>query len=146
MLGRSLFLVYHTDYYATRAKKRSTPLIRHLLQEGNLRTHRAKTILAVVFHRQPEMTQGTRSSPSTMMECPMGGAQSHVEDGRLCCNIDVVAAKPGLHAARRARLPTLVQQEREGLVSDAVLRVDEVDADGLDRQAFPIGWCLRKHP
>lgn len=75
---------------------------------------------------------------------PFGGVQGHVEDGSFLRDVDFVSAKHGIDAAAQARLFCQLQQERERLIGDAVLRIIEVDADGLSRHALPALWIVRE--
>ena len=59
------------------------------------------------------------------------GAQSHVQDGPLLGNVDLLPSEHGIDAGLQAGFLGQPQQERERLIGDAVLRVVEVDADGF---------------
>src|SRR5262249_27970718 len=67
---------------------------------------------------------------------PAGGAQGDVEDGALLGDVDRLPAEHGVDPLAQAALLGQPHEEPERLVSDAVLGVVEVDADGLDRQAL----------
>ena len=62
----------------------------------------------------------------------LGRAQSDVEDGALFRDVDFVAAEHGVDARAQAGLLGQLQQERERFAGDAMLRIIEIDADGLD--------------
>ena len=66
-----------------------------------------------------------------------GSTQSHMQDGPLLGNIDFVAAKHGVYAAPQTGLLSQMQQKRKRLIGDAVLRVVEVNASGLERHPLP---------
>ena len=63
-------------------------------------------------------------------------AQRHVQHGALLGDVDLLAAEHGVDALAQARLFGELEQQLQRLVGDAVLRVVEIDADGLDRQAL----------
>ena len=75
---------------------------------------------------------------------PFGGAQGHMQDGPLLRNVDFVSAKHGIDAVPQAGFLGQLQQERKRLIGDAVLRIVEVDADGLDRHPLPAGGVVRE--
>ena len=59
-----------------------------------------------------------------------------MQDGPLLGDVDLLAAEHGVDAGSQAGFLGQLQEEIQRLVGDAVLGVVEVDADGLDRQAF----------
>ena len=75
---------------------------------------------------------------------PFGGAQGHVQDGPLFRDVDFVPAKHGIDAGPQAGFLRQLQQELERLIGDAVLRIVEVDADGLDRHPLPALGVVRE--
>ena len=81
-------------------------------------------------------TSGTTFSPSTMIGCAFGSAQGDVQDGAVFGDVDLVAAEHGVDAGAEAGLLGQLQQQLQRLVGDAVLRVVEEEADGLDGQAL----------
>ena len=62
-----------------------------------------------------------------------------MQDGPLFRDVDFVPAKHGIDAGPQAGLLRQLQKELERLVGNAVLRIVEVDANGLDRHALPAG-------
>ena len=67
-------------------------------------------------------------------------AQRDVQDRTVLGHVDVVAAEHRVDALAEARLDREVEQQPEGLVGDAVLRVVEVQPGGLGREAgAPVG-------
>ncbi len=68
---------------------------------------------------------------------PLGGAESHMQDGPLLRDVDLLAPEHGLDAGPQAGFLRQLQKEPERLVGDPVLRIVQVDADGLSRQALP---------
>ncbi len=75
---------------------------------------------------------------------PFGGAQGHVQDGPLLGNVDLLPPKHGIDTGPQAGFLGQLQQELHRLVGDAVLRVIEVDADGLGGQALPAFGVVRE--
>ncbi len=75
---------------------------------------------------------------------PLGGAQGHVQDGPLLGDVDLLPPKHGIDAGPQAGFLGQLQEELQRLVGDAVLRVIEVDADGLGGQALPALGDLRR--
>ena len=67
-----------------------------------------------------------------------------MQDGPLLRNIDFVAAKHGVDAAPQTGLLSQLQQKRKCLIGDAVLRIVEVNAYGLDRHPLPAGGVVCK--
>src|SRR5438552_2832896 len=62
--------------------------------------------------------------------------ERHVEHRAVLCHVDLLAAEHGVDAFTEPGLLSESEKERERLVGDAVLRVVEVQADALDRQAL----------
>ena len=60
-------------------------------------------------------------------------AQSHVQDGPLFRDVDFLAAEHGIDARLQAGFLRQLQQQLEAFAGDAILRVVEVDPDGLGR-------------
>ena len=67
------------------------------------------------------------------MDRALGRAQRDVQDGAVLGDVDLVAAEHGVDARAQAGLLGQLQQQLERLVGDAVLRVVEEEADGLER-------------
>ncbi len=63
-------------------------------------------------------------------------AQRHMESGPPLRDIDLLAAEHGIDALAQARLLRKLEQQLQRLVSDAVLRIVEIDPDGLGGQPF----------
>ena len=83
-------------------------------------------------------TSGTTSSPSTTIDRVARRAQRDVQHGAVLGDVDLLAAEHRVDALAQARLarPAATQQPQR-LVGDAVLRVVEVEAGGLERSAAP---------
>ena len=75
---------------------------------------------------------------------PFGGAQGNVQDGPLLRDVDLLAPEHGIDASPQAGLLRQLQQEPEGFVGDAVLRIVKVDADGLRGHALSALWIVRE--
>ena len=63
-------------------------------------------------------------------------AQRHVEHGAFLRDVDLLAAEHGVDAGAQAAVLGEADEQRERLVGDAVLRIIEIDARGLERQPF----------
>ena len=61
-------------------------------------------------------------------------AQRHVQDCAVFRDVDLVAAEHRVYALAQAAFVGQLQQQPEGFVGDAILRVVEKDARGLHRQ------------
>ena len=66
-------------------------------------------------------------------------AQRGVQDGPVLGDVDVVAAEHRLDALRSPRLVRELQEQRDRLVRDPVLRVVEVEPGGLGGQPLAAG-------
>ena len=71
-----------------------------------------------------------------MIDRAFRGAEGGVQHGAIFGDVDLVAAEHGVDAAAQAALFGQAQQEAERFVGDAVFGVIEVEAEGLDGQAF----------
>ena len=63
-------------------------------------------------------------------------AQRHVQHRAVLGDVDLLAAEHRVDPLAQARLLGQLQQQLQRLVGDAVLRVVEIDARGLERQAL----------
>ena len=73
-----------------------------------------------------------------------GRAQGHVQHGAVFCEVDFLAAEHGLHALAQVGFPRQLNQQLEGLVGDAVLRIIQEQAGRFRRQAFAALGILGK--
>ena len=71
-------------------------------------------------------------------------AQGHVQDGAVFRDVDLVTPEHGVDARAQAGLLRQLQEELEGFVGDAILRVIQVEAHGLDRQALAACGIIRE--
>ena len=71
-------------------------------------------------------------------------AQGHVQDRAIFRDVDLLTPEHGVDARAQAGFLGQLQEELEGFVGDAVLRVIEVEAHGLDRQALAACGIIRK--
>ena len=71
-------------------------------------------------------------------------AQGHVQDGAVFRDVDLVAPEHGVDALAQAAFLGQLQEELEGFVRDAILRVIEKDARGLSRQTLAAVGILRE--
>jgi len=69
-----------------------------------------------------------------------------VQDGTLLGDVDLVALKHRVDARAQAGLLGELQQQRQGLIRDPVLRVVEEDANGLRRQALAAPRVVGEEP
>src|SRR6266478_4777397 len=65
-----------------------------------------------------------------------GRAQGHVQHGAVLRDVDLLAPEHGVDPLTQAGLLRELEEQGEGLVGNAVLRVVEVNARGLRRQAL----------
>ena len=89
-------------------------------------------------------TCGTTFSPSTTMDAPLGRAQGHVQDRPLLRDVDFVAAKHGVDPRSQARFLGQFEEQLEGFVGDAVLRVIEEEAHRLGGHALAALGVVRE--
>ena len=88
-------------------------------------------------------TWGTTFSPSTTIDAPRR-AQGHVQDGPVLRDVDLLAAEHGVDPRSQAGFLRQLQEELEGLVGDAILRVIEEDAHGLGRHPLAALGIIRE--
>ena len=81
-------------------------------------------------------TCGTTFSPSTTIDAPLRRAQRHVQNGPVFGDVDLLAPEHGVDPLAQAGFLGQLQQELERLIGDAILRVIEINADGLGRHAL----------
>src|SRR4051812_19236915 len=63
-----------------------------------------------------------------------------MQDGAILCDVDLFATEHGVNARAQAGFRGKANEKAEGLVSNAVLRVIEIEADGFQRQTLaPLG-------
>ena len=94
-----------------------------------LRTRLEKSVIL----SRTAWTWGTTSSPSTMIDAPFGARRATCRTAR--CSVTLILS-PRNMASIRARRPDFLgqlQEQLEGFVGDAILRVIEVDARSLER-------------
>ena len=68
--------------------------------------------------------------------CPSRRAQRHVQDRSVFRDVDLLASKHGVDPRSQAAFLRQLEEQLEGFVGDAILRVIEVEAHGLGRQAL----------
>jgi hypothetical protein len=68
---------------------------------------------------------------------PNGSTKGHVQDGPFLRDIDFLPPEHGIDSRSQAGLLRQLNQEREGLVGDAVLRIIKADTNVINRHAFP---------
>ncbi len=76
--------------------------------------------------------------------CAARRAQGHVQDGAVFRDVDLVAAEHGVDPRAQAGFLRQLQEELEGLVGDAILRVVEEEARRLGRQALAALGIIRE--
>ncbi len=72
----------------------------------------------------------------------LGRAQGDVQHGAAFGDVDLVAAEHGVDLGAEAGLLGELDEQLEGLVGDAVLRVIEVEALGLEGEALAAGGVV----
>ena len=98
--------------------------------QAPLRTRSAKAAI----RSSTACTPGTTFSPSTRIVGAARRAQRDVQHGAVLGDVDLLAAEHRVDALAQPRLLRQRQQQAQRLVGDAVLRVVEVDAGGLERR------------
>jgi hypothetical protein len=76
--------------------------------------------------------------------CVFRSAERHVQDRPIFRNIDFVASKHGFDPASQAALFGQLKQKFERFVGHTILRVIEVEAQGLRGQALAAFGVIRK--
>ena len=71
-------------------------------------------------------------------------AQGHVQDGPVLRDVDLLAAEHGVDPRAQAGFLGQLQEQLERFVGDAILRVVEVEARGLGRQALAALGIVRE--
>ena len=72
--------------------------------------------------------------------CAFGRAQGHVQDRALFRDVDLVSAKHGVDPRSQSRFLGQFEEELEGFVGDAILRVIEEEARSLGASFAPRAW------
>ena len=75
---------------------------------------------------------------------PFGRAQSHVQDRALLRHVDLLAAEHRIDARAQSGFLRQLQQQLQGLIGNAILRVVEVNADGFGGKSLTTGGVIRK--
>ncbi len=68
--------------------------------------------------------------------CPFRCAQSDVQDGAVFRDVDFLATEHGCDPPAQIGFLGQLDEQFEGPVSDAILRIIQIEARRLDRQAF----------
>ena len=71
---------------------------------------------------------------------PLRRAQGHVQDGPVFRDVDLLAAEHGVDPRPQAGFLGQLEEELEGFVGDAILRVIEVEAHRLGRHPLAALW------
>jgi hypothetical protein len=71
-------------------------------------------------------------------------SQCYVQNGAFLGDIDLLTAKHGIDPLAQARLMGEFEQQGDRLISDAVLRVVEVETYGFERKVLSALWILRE--
>ena len=82
------------------------------------------------------MHLGDHVHPVHHDRCGAGSAQGHVEHGAVLRHVDLLAPEHGVDAGAQAGLLGELEEERQGLVGDAMLRVVEIDPHRLRGEAL----------
>ena len=64
-----------------------------------------------------------------MIDAPFGRPQRHVQDGSVLGDVDLLAAKHGVDSVSQPAFFRELQEQLQGFVGDAVLRVVEVETE-----------------
>src|SRR5207344_1266017 len=72
-------------------------------------------------------TWGTTSSPSTIIDAPLG-VRSATCSGPVLRDVDLLTVEHGVDARAQTRFLRQLQEELEGFVDDPVLRVIQIEA------------------
>ena len=76
--------------------------------------------------------------------CSSRRAQRHVQDGAVLGDVDLLAAEHGVDPRAQAGFLRQLQEQLEGFVGDAILRVVEEDAHRLGRHPLAAPWVIRE--
>ena len=76
--------------------------------------------------------------------CSFRRAQGHVQDGAVLRDVDLFAPEHGVDPRSQAGFLRQLQEQLEGFVGDAILRVIEVDAHGLGRHPLAAMGIIRE--
>ena len=76
--------------------------------------------------------------------CPSRRAQRHVQDGAVLRDVDLLAPEHGVDPGAQAGFLRQLQEELEGFVGDAILRVIEEDAHSLGRHPLAAPGIIRE--
>jgi hypothetical protein len=76
--------------------------------------------------------------------CAARRAQGHVQDGTVFRDVDLLPPEHGVDAHAQVGFLCQLQEELEGFVSDAVLRVIQGEAHSLDRHALAACGIIRE--
>ena len=76
--------------------------------------------------------------------CASRRAQGHVQDGAVFRDVDLLAPEHGVDALAQAGFLRQLQEELEGFVGDAILRIIQVEAHRLGRHALAAFGIIRK--
>ena len=68
--------------------------------------------------------------------CVFWRAQGDMQNGALLGDVDLIAREHSVDVLAQAGLLRKLQEQPHGLAGDAVLRVVEVETQGLQREAF----------
>ena len=75
---------------------------------------------------------------------PLSGAQGHVQNGTAFRDVDLLTPEHGVDPRLQAGFLRQLQEELEGFVGDAILRVIEVDAHSLGRHTLAACGIIRE--
>src|SRR5438128_9586523 len=106
-----------------------------------LRTRLAKSVI----WSSTAWTWSTTFSPSTTIDVPLG-AQGDVQDRSPLRHVDPLSPEHGVDPRAQAGCLRQLEEEPQRLVGDAMLRVIEVDAHRLRRQALAAPGVVREEP
>ena len=76
--------------------------------------------------------------------CSFRRAQGHVQDGPVFRDVDLLASEHGVDPRAQAGFLGQLQEELEGFVGDAILRVIEEEAHRLGRHALAARGIIRE--
>ena len=73
-----------------------------------------------------------------------GSAESHVQHGALFRDVDLLTPEHGVDALAQAGFLRQLQEELEGFIRDAILRIIQIEANGLCGHALAALGVIRK--